>query len=380
MESIPDNKNTNKTDNNICTKCKKEKTQIVNRDKILCLNCFEEIITHKFRSNLRTNCKIRHEDFVLVCISGGNSSMCMLNLFYKTFHETTTNRKLFFKLKVVFIDDSLFLIEKDKIINERNNNKHFLKTLCKKYHFDIDIINLENIFLINDPKSNLLNEDTNMDLVQKYLNLFNKIPSKGGFKSQFVKISIQNLIFAHSLRNSFTKIIYGTSGQGVVNDIFSQITIGKGANIQHSNSYLDNFYLAGKIQILKPLRDFFHKEILYYNHYNKIDILYSSFKSDQTDLIINSFFEGLQNTKISTVPSVINTTEKLVADAQNVDKCKFCQGKLDKPKTSLEFGISVQNDENKNNSLCYGCLRMFVNMNEEKEINEVINIFNTLSI
>ena len=196
MESLPENKNTNKKDKNICTKCKKEKTQIVNRDKILCLNCFEEIITHKFRSNLRTNCKIRHEDFVLVCISGGNSSMCMLNLFYKTFHETTTNRKLFFKLKIVFIDDSLFLIEKDKIINERNNNKHFLKSLCEKYHFDIDIINLENIFLINDPNSNLLNEDTNMDLVKKYLNLFNKIPQKEGFKSHFVKITIKNLIFA----------------------------------------------------------------------------------------------------------------------------------------------------------------------------------------
>ena len=88
----------------------------------------------------------------------------------------------------------------------------------------------------------------------------------------------------------------------------------------------------------------------------------------------------MQNKKISTVPSVINTTEKLIADSQNVDKCKFCQGKLDKPKTSLEFGISVQNDKNKNDSLCYGCLRMFVNINEENEVNEIINLFNLLSI
>ena len=106
MESIPENKNTNKKDKNICTKCKKEKTQIVNRDKILCLNCFEEITTHKFRSNLRTNCKIRHEDFVLVCISGGNSSMCMLNLFYKTFH-------IFYLKYLLFVINlvKLFLME-----------------------------------------------------------------------------------------------------------------------------------------------------------------------------------------------------------------------------------------------------------------------------
>ena len=381
MESTPVVAKKNHKDKSKCEKCQKEPSKICNRDKYLCYNCFEEIISHKFRSNLRTNCKIRHEDYVLVCISGGNASMAMLNMFYKTFYETTTNRKLFFKLKILYIDDSIFNPEKEQIVKERETKRNFLTSLCSKYHFDIDIINLENIFLINDKNSNLTNSQTNIDNVDKYLSIFNKIPTKGGFRSQFVRITTQNLIFAHCLRNSFTKIVYGSSGQGVVKDLFSQITIGKGCNIRHSTSYLDEFYLGGKIQILKPLRDFFNKEILYYNYYNKIDVLYSHFDMDKSDSILNQFFETLQSTKLSTVPSVINTAEKLILDKNDSKYCKFCLGKYDTPVTSLEFGSEgSKNSTSKNENLCYGCLRMFSNIQDKNEEDTLLTLFSSLSI
>ena len=69
MEII--NKNNKKL---ICEKCQKN-SKIYNKFKFLCVDCFEEIINHKFRANLRTVCKIRHEDYLLICISGGNNSM-----------------------------------------------------------------------------------------------------------------------------------------------------------------------------------------------------------------------------------------------------------------------------------------------------------------
>ena len=67
------------------------------------------MVNHKFRSNLRAHCKIRHEDNLLVCISGGNCSIAMLHWFYTTFNDNTSNRKQFFKLKVLYVDD-LFII------------------------------------------------------------------------------------------------------------------------------------------------------------------------------------------------------------------------------------------------------------------------------
>ena len=130
MESTPVVAKKNHKDKSKCEKCQKEPSKICNRDKYLCYNCFEEIISHKFRSNLRTTCKIRHEDYVLVCISGGNASMAMLNMFYKTFYETTTNRKLFFKLKILYIDDSIFNPEKEQIVKERETKRNFLTSLC----------------------------------------------------------------------------------------------------------------------------------------------------------------------------------------------------------------------------------------------------------
>ena len=51
-----------------CEKCQKN-SKIYNKFKYLCVECFEETINHKFRANLRTVCKIRHEDYLLICIN-----------------------------------------------------------------------------------------------------------------------------------------------------------------------------------------------------------------------------------------------------------------------------------------------------------------------
>ena len=103
-------------DKKLCEKCQQNPSKIYNRNKFLCLNCFDNIIIHKFKSNLRTSCKIRQEDYLLVCISGGNFSMSMLELFRESFNDSNSKRKLFFKIKILYIDDSIFLKDKEKVI------------------------------------------------------------------------------------------------------------------------------------------------------------------------------------------------------------------------------------------------------------------------
>ena len=387
------NKKNNKvTDKKICEKCLENSSKIYNRNKFLCLNCFDSIIIHKFKSNLRTCCKIRQEDYLLVCISGGNYSMGMLELFHQSFNDSNSKRKLFFKIKILYIDDSILLKEKEKIIEERQKRKLFLDKKMKEYNFDYDIIYLEKVMNLNDIKINLIdNNEYDNILIEKYLKIFESISNTGGFKTKFIQISINNLIFFYTLKNKFTKIVFGNNGQGLVRQSFFNIITGNGKDIKHNITHVDDTYLNGKIIIYRPLQDFFDKEISYFNHYHKVEIIYPVYKDDNLTKILSTFFGKLQFERLNTVPSVINTAEK-VAVYKSEKICKFCLSYLDKNKNKLEFGLDAfLNDENctLNNELCYGCRRMFSDLiqdffiEDKKEksiliINEILNMFKCL--
>lgn len=350
-----------------CDKCKEGPATIMNRNKPLCNPCFLEIINHKFRSNLRTNCKIRHEDHVLVCISGDNSSMAMLNLFYKTFHESTTNRKLFFKLHILYIDDSLFLKEKELIIANREQRYTFLKALCAHYYFDFEIINLEYSICLPNMNSQIPQE-TNMEYIAKYFSIYNMVDLNGGYKKKFNQIMTQRLIFFYAITNNFAKNIFANSGQSLVSDLFSDIVSGRGNSIRDIVDYCDTHYLFNKIQILKPMKDFFTQEILLYNYINKIDIIYPSNDDvSKLDKILNSFFTGLQKQKMNTVPSVINTTEKLVK-INNDNPCRFCLNLIETQCSKLVIGNinnDIMNEIYDRTDICFGCKRMFHKIKSE---------------
>ena len=380
------------TDKKICEKCLENSSKIYNRNKFLCLNCFDSIIIHKFKSNLRTCCKIRQEDYLLVCISGGNYSMGMLELFHQSFNDSNSKRKLFFKIKILYIDDSILLKEKEKIIEERQKRKLFLDKKMKEYKFDYDIIYLEKVMNLNDIKINLTdNNEYDNILIEKYLKIFESISNTGGFKTKFIQISINNLIFFYTLKNKFTKIVFGNNGQGLVRQSFFNIITGNGKDIKHNITHVDDTYLNGKIIIYRPLQDFFDKEISYFNHYHKVEIIYPVYKDDNLTKILSTFFGKLQFERLNTVPSVINTAEK-VAVYKSEKICKFCLSYLDKNKNKLEFGLDAfLNDENctLNNELCYGCRRMFSDLiqdffiEDKKEksiliINEILNMFKCL--
>ena len=397
MEDEPKEEKNNKKqkkiiNKKICEKCKNNPSKLYNRNKFLCLNCFNGIIIHKFKSNLRTCCKIRQEDYLLVCISGGNYSMGMLELFHRSFNDPNSNRKLFFKIKILYIDDSILLKDKEKIFKERNKRKLFIEKKLKEYNFDYDIIYLEKAMNLNNNDINLIeNKEYENSLIEKYLEMFENIPNSGGFRTKFIQISINNLIFSYALKNKFTKIVFGNNGQGLVRQSFFNIITGNGKDIKHNITHVDNSYLNGKILIYRPLQDFFDKEITYFNHYHKVDIIYPIYKDDNLTKILSSFFGKLQNEKLGTVPSVINTAEKVIL-FKSEKICKFCLSYLDNNINKLEFGLDAfLNNENciLNKELCYGCRRMFSNVihdffiEEKKEkaniiINEALNMFKCL--
>ncbi len=379
-------------DKKLCEKCQQNPSKIYNRNKFLCLNCFDNIIIHKFKSNLRTSCKIRQEDYLLVCISGGNFSMSMLELFRESFNDSNSKRKLFFKIKILYIDDSIFLKDKEKVINEKQKRKQFIENKLNEYKFDYEILYLEKVMNLNneDFKVKEKNEYDNI-LMDKFFKIFENIPNEGGFRTKFIQICINNLIFSYALKNNFTKIVFGNNGQGLVRQSFFNIITGNGKDIKHNITQLDNTYLNGKILIYRPLQDFFDKEILYFNHYNKVQIIYPVYKDDNISLFLSSFIGKLQSEILSTVPSVINTIEK-VLQYKNENICKFCLASLDKNMNMLEFGLdNVLNNDDciLNKELCYGCRRIFMDViqnyfiEEKKEktildINNILNMFKCL--
>ena len=66
-----------------------------------------ESMVGRFKQSLRTNLKIWKDDLNLICISGGSSSMALLDLMHEALFGATslTQRKMFFKVHVLHIDE-----------------------------------------------------------------------------------------------------------------------------------------------------------------------------------------------------------------------------------------------------------------------------------
>lgn len=335
-----------------------------------------KILNHKFRSNLRAHCKIRHEDYVLVCVSGGNNSMAMLHWFYTTFNDNTSNRKLFFKLKVVYIDDSLLTLvnngNSESMEELRRVKKEYIYDLCKKYGFEVDIVNLEEVMAIgplncdnstisthSNCNSNLCSESSSNspeDLINKYLYFYKLISKVGSFDEDFNKIMTRNLIFHYAIKNGFTKVVFGNSAQALVSNIFSTIVKGRGFTVREDIGYIDDHYLNGKITILRPMKDFLAKEVLLFNYIHNVQIIYPESlngirmesKSSHTpfdgstSLLVNRFFDRLQERMSSTVTTVLGTAEKLKfkdkSNKLNFKNCSFCLNYIDEVYNELEIG------------------------------------------
>ena len=69
-------------------------------------------IVHRFKQALRTNLKIWKDDLNLICVSGGSSSMALLDLMHQALFAGTeevvthiSQKKMFFKVHVLYIDE-----------------------------------------------------------------------------------------------------------------------------------------------------------------------------------------------------------------------------------------------------------------------------------
>lgn len=369
----------------ICQKCAINKSKYYVRQEYFCGDCFIKSNEHKFRSNLRAHCRIRHEDNLLVCLSGGINSMLMLHLFNLSLNESTSTKKLFFKIKFLFVDDSFFYSDyrtnkdKDKLLILRKENVILLEKLASLYQFEITTINLEyclNLGLIdslneNKENSTNLNEKTDFELIDKLISNIDSL-NNVNYRNRYCSILTKNLIYYYSIINKFDKIVLGNSQTTLMNDVFNNLIDGRGNNI--CVSYVDSSTLPGKLTLLYPMKDFLEKEVLIMLRIWKINTLKSSVKNlnnkqeniggkssgkplgGDHSLLISLFLSKLQDKAFPTTPTVISTAEKLIVESFNENNknnddcnhCEMCFGRKDGLYNEMEIGsIEALKDDNR---------------------------------
>ncbi len=282
----------------------------------------------------------------------------MLHWFYTTFNDNTSNRKLFFKLKVLYVDDS-FLYNSDYNC-ERENRKKMVSEICTKYGFSFSIINLEHVMglpSLNTTIKALPLENTNDEYIKSYIELFNKIPYIGSFDKDFNFIMKRNLIFYYALTNNFNKVVFASNSDSIVSNIFSNIIKGRGFTIKEDINYIDTHFVDGKVQILRPMKDFLTKEVLLFNYCNSISAIFPynavtrnvrqniPFKGDTGELV-GHFFDNLSNKMNSTITTVMGTAEKIKEKKNEGKICSFCLNYIDELYNPLEIGSidSINNE------------------------------------
>lgn len=88
-----------------CLKCKKINSSFVFRTESICWDCFLILFNKKFKANLNLGRKARDKsENVLLALSGGPSSRCMLHALSEE-SNARTKKDTYFNTCVIYIDE-----------------------------------------------------------------------------------------------------------------------------------------------------------------------------------------------------------------------------------------------------------------------------------
>ena len=105
----------------LCFKCKMRRPNYKNKQGKVCKPCFMESVVQRFKSSLRVNLKIWKDDLNLICISGGSYSMALMDLMHAAlFGESMNQRKMFFKVHVLYIDEGRAVYDWSEEVHKHN--------------------------------------------------------------------------------------------------------------------------------------------------------------------------------------------------------------------------------------------------------------------
>ena len=271
--------------------------------------------------------------------------MSMLHLMYTSLFGNA-QRKLFFKVHVVHIDESA-IFGWDEAKRQEYINSIISK--CNEYNFNYSIIPIESIFDIQninpntkeynicEEKKDYVNQvfESSEENKEKLIELIKYPSGLCSNKEDFVFYLKKWVLLDFALKYNFKKLLLGCSGLSITAKVLSEISKGRGLTMPSNVSYVDDRYLE-EIKFMNPMKDYLYNEI---DEYIRINSVSNSGKNDPSLLdnkkgktlpgagsmntLCQDFIVKLQDSNTQTMHTILRTLGKLQVTTSEESKTEI---------------------------------------------------------
>ncbi|MCI4393219.1 hypothetical protein PGIGA_G00154840 [Pangasianodon gigas] len=363
-----------------CMKCKEGTAVLIIRvGDAFCRSCFKEYFIHKFRAMLGKNRVIFPGEKVLLAVSGGPASSCMLAQVQEGLSRDAP-KKLRFMPGIIYIDEGGVCGQNAE---EREKAVVQLESIFRMTGFPYHIVPLEQVFTLPEsvlepvysreqPGSSYKAavdqhirtevtrghgepavEETQdavgrLSLQASTYKPEHKLALEGLFsslktltaKQDMLQILRHHLILHTARINGYSKVMIGDSCTRLAIKLLTNISLGRGAALAADTAFSDSRY--GDVVMVRPMRDYSSKEIGFYNRLFEVQSVFipglDTKTADKASIqrLTESFVVKLQADFPSTVSTVYRTSEKLhtacppqSSTTEAAAKCLLCLCALD---------------------------------------------------
>ncbi|XP_049816213.1 cytoplasmic tRNA 2-thiolation protein 2-A isoform X1 [Schistocerca nitens] len=319
---------------NICRKCNENRAEVVLRKKHpYCRLCFVQAATHKFRATLGKSKIIRAGDNVMIAFSGSEASAALVHLVSVGLNEGN-HKRLCFNPIILYVDEGCILgLSRD----ERKNISDAINRSLETYRLPTYMTSLEAFF--NTQELNCCKVGTEMSLSveneERLHKLFNQVKSLTS-KEELLKILRFKILRRAAKSLNCSKIFVADTATGLATTLLTNVSLGRGVHLPLDVGFCDD--TDNNLLILRPMRDFMKKEIIFYNVFNKVSGVHipsivTKVSSNQSiQKLTEKFVMELQQDYPSTASVVFRTGEKLSMPRDiklSNETCSLCEAPLD---------------------------------------------------
>ncbi|GAM27299.1 hypothetical protein SAMD00019534_104740, partial [Acytostelium subglobosum LB1] len=296
--------------------------------------CFQDVMIKKFKTNItRARENKRELETYVLSLSGGPSSMVMLDLVDQCIGESVKRARMFFKVHVVHIDQSC-LWNTTNNIGDDNSSHHRSTTLrtqlteaCNRYKLPLTVVPLENIYGSDS--------NTSDQRRQRLLDTFNRLDDNTA-KEDLLDHFRNQLVFETTQRLGYNRVLNGSSSNRLAIRLLASTSKGRGHSVPNETNLIDQFR---SISICHPMRDFWLKEVtIYHRRMKLIDYTIPSNPFHNINLNANkcsintlceNFLNTLQDISSQTIHTLLRSVDKLHSPmAQESMYCSICSSSL----------------------------------------------------
>jgi hypothetical protein len=206
----------------------------------MCRECSLKNVEYKCRVTLQNKIKILPTDRLVVGLSGGMNSVCLMNIL-KEIESRYQKHNLFKEVEAVYVDLGVIAPEG---YGEMAREK--VMRFAKERDFRLTIVRVEEIYGKEQP-----------DRIRRLMQGF----KEGADHGDLIDVMVDRILHDYTKNNNML-LAKATSGQRVASNIFKYIVKGNGGNIgdlsfRHHTTLL-------------PLRDHLTRELQFYFHCKKL--------------------------------------------------------------------------------------------------------------